>query len=79
MVCCLVSSIQNGYGQPKYKLLVYIHVNIYVHNHVNKHVNKYVSMLESMYRFIGNNGKLLSTFSAKWLQTNKKDRTTTTL
>ena len=32
----------------------------------------------SRYRFIGSNGKLLSLFSAKWIETNKKDRTTTT-
>ena len=35
---------------------------MYVHTHLNKHVNKYVSMLKSMYRFIGNNVKLFTTF-----------------
>ena len=43
------------------------------------HVNKHVSMLGMKYICIGNNGKLLSTFYAKWLQTTKKGTTTTTL
>ena len=46
---------------------------------VNRHVNKYVSMLEIKYICKGNNGKLLITFSAKWLQPTKKGRTTTLL